>query len=134
MTVNNRLQQYLQESGTTQTDLSNKIGISRQNVNTWFTKGANISDKMLIRIIQVVEDIDARWLITGVKQGYGIAMKGKTFTTMENYEVMLTKLMETSRELGSIENEKKVLLQEIEELKSRNDDLRKQITRLKKSE
>lgn len=117
MTVNNRLQQYLQESGMTQTDLSNKIGISRQNVNTWFTKGANISDKMIIRIIQVIEDVDARWLITGVKQGYGIAMKGKTFTTTENYEVMLIKLMETSRELGYVEKENLTLKEKIAELK-----------------
>lgn len=118
MTVNNRLQQFLNESGMTQTDLSNQLGISRQNVNAWFTRGANISDKMLIRIVQVIESIDARWLITGVKQGYGIAMKGKTFTTTENYDVMLTKLMDTSRELGSVENENKALKQQNLELQN----------------
>ena len=116
MTVNNRLQQFLHESGMTQTDLSSQLGISRQNVNAWFTKGTSISDKMLIRIIQAIENIDARWLVTGIKQENGIAMKGMTFTTQENYEIMLSKLMGSSRELGSVETENKFLKQQIVEL------------------
>lgn len=116
MTVNNRLHQYLKESGITQTELSQKIGISRQNVNTWFTKGANISDKMLIRIVQVIEQVDARWLITGQPQSGAAPVKGKTFTTIENYEVMLSKLMDSQRALGSVEAENKYLRQQVGEL------------------
>ena len=116
MTVNNRLKQHLKESGLTQTELSSKLGISRQNVNTWFTKGANISDKMLVRIVQVIENIDARWLITGIHQGHGNSTKIKPQVTTENYEVVLTKLMDSQRELGSIESDNLFLRKQIVKL------------------
>jgi len=100
----------------TQTELSKKIGISRQNVNTWFTKGANISDKMQIRIVQVIEQIDARWLITGIHQGEETTPKSGNFTSNENYEAILSKLMGSQRALGSVEAENKLLRQQIVEL------------------
>jgi len=107
----------------TQTELSKKIGISRQNVNTGFTKGADISDRMLIRIVQVVEDIDARWLITGIMEGLEQEPKQETKTSSHNpistesYEVVLGKLMDISKELGSKLSENKILREQIEELK-----------------
>ncbi|MFA6352015.1 MAG: helix-turn-helix transcriptional regulator [Bacteroidales bacterium] len=115
MTTNNRLMEFMKEEGMSQIDLAKLIGVSRQNVNAWFTKGVTISDRMLIRIIEAIEMIDARWFLTG-KPTIEIPKNAKTFTTRENYEIMLSKLMDSQRALGLMETENKYLRMQVGEL------------------
>lgn len=119
MTINARLLEFMQESGLTQIDLAKLLGVSRQNVNSWFTKGTTISDKMILKVISVLEEIDARWLVTGKKQEAPAQKGNKVFTTTENYDFMLNKLMESQRTLGSVETENRFLKERVVELKDR---------------
>lgn len=66
MTVNERLKQYLELKGINQTDLGKMLNVSRSAINNWYgSKSGKISPEKLIHIIEIFEDINARWLITG---------------------------------------------------------------------
>lgn len=66
-TVNERFRSILEDSGLSDSEFCRKIGTSSQNLSHWKANNRPIPAKYLVKIIEIFDDLDARWLITGEK-------------------------------------------------------------------
>lgn len=101
MNYNSRMIETMKILDMTAAEFAQKIGASRQAVSNWKTGSYDTPPKYVIRVIEIFEQIDARWLLTGVE-----TVKSEID---ENYEKMETEL-EDYRSRWEISTERAGLL------------------------
>jgi hypothetical protein len=63
--INERLKQSIEYKKINPPDIYNKIGVRRQIWGGWLNQNQAIPLDKLVKIIKLIPDIDARWLLTG---------------------------------------------------------------------
>lgn len=65
MTINQRLDDFLEEKHISQEELRSQLGLkTRQQVSNWINCREKISEKHIIRIVELYPELNANWLIT----------------------------------------------------------------------
>ena len=66
MTVSQRLGNFIEHEGITQSDLSRMLNVHRSAISNWFNeKAERVPPQKIIMIIEKFRNLNARWLITG---------------------------------------------------------------------
>jgi predicted methyltransferase len=63
--INERLKQSVEYKKINPPDIYNKIGVRRQIWGGWLNQNQAIPLDKLVKIVKLMSDIDARWLLTG---------------------------------------------------------------------
>lgn len=64
MTINQRLDDFLEEKHISQEELRSQLGLkTRQQVSNWINCREKISEKHIIRIVELYPELNANWLI-----------------------------------------------------------------------
>ena len=63
--INERLKQSVEYKKINPPDIYNKIGVRRQIWGGWLNQNQAIPLDKLVKIVKLIPDIDARWLLTG---------------------------------------------------------------------
>lgn len=82
-TKGQRLKQWLDLKGIPQVDLAKNLGLKKASINDWVSRGVDIPDKHVIKIIELFPDLPARWFITG--EGT-INEEEKTYTSKSDHD------------------------------------------------
>jgi len=64
-TLIDRIMKVLSDHNIADTDYCKKIGIQSQVITAWKNGTRPVADKYVLKTIELFDDIDARWLITG---------------------------------------------------------------------
>ena len=64
-TISQRLANYLDHMRISQEDYREVIGVKKQQVSAWLTFKEDVPDKHLIKTIEMYQNLNARWLLTG---------------------------------------------------------------------
>jgi transcriptional regulator with XRE-family HTH domain len=65
-----RIIKVLDERGLDGKKIAEMTDLSPQSISSWKQHKSSPSGDSLVKIIKYLNDIDARWLLTGEKQGY----------------------------------------------------------------
>lgn len=71
-TINQRFKKVLDEKKINQSDFAKLIGVTKQNVNNWYNNTSPISVDRIVQILEVYQDLDARWFLTGSPRAYNV--------------------------------------------------------------
>jgi len=64
--INQRLKLFLDSKNFSNQDLRIVLGVkTRQQVSNWLLSKEKIPDKHILKVIELFDDLNARWLITG---------------------------------------------------------------------
>ena len=67
MTINQRLGNFLEEKHMSQEELRSQLGLkTRQQISNWINCREKISEKHIIRIIELYPELNANWFITSI--------------------------------------------------------------------
>lgn len=66
LSINQRLKLFLDSKDFSNQDLRVALGVkTRQQVSNWLLSKEKIPDKHIFKVIELFDDLNARWLITG---------------------------------------------------------------------
>ncbi len=60
-----RLQQVLDETGMSQSDLARKMKVNQPQINHWTAGRQTPSYHNIVKILRAIPTLDAHWLLTG---------------------------------------------------------------------
>jgi phosphoribosylaminoimidazole (AIR) synthetase len=85
LSINQRLKLFLDSKDFSNQDLRVALGVkTRQQISNWLLSKEKIPDKHIFKIIDMFDDLNARWLITGeggmtdLNEGIVIASESKS--------------------------------------------------------
>ena len=63
--IQNRVFEYLESVGVTDSEYAKSIGVSRQNVSKWRTGRSHPASRTLLKILTIYNEVNLSWLVTG---------------------------------------------------------------------
>ena len=101
--INDRIAQLISEYGLTNADFAKKIGVTASSISHILSKRNKPRLDFLLNLLDVYKDIDANWLLTGVRSSRSMARSLQD----ESLEPDLFTALETENKSAFVENNEK---------------------------
>ncbi|MCY1719112.1 hypothetical protein OU798_02075 [Prolixibacteraceae bacterium Z1-6] len=98
MDYNKRIIDVVEEKNMTASAFADKIDATRQAVYNWKKGTHNIPIKYVIEFLKQFEDVDARWVLTGLRKENAVEDEAHT-KLLEEHEQLIAEVAELKKQM-----------------------------------